>query len=50
METYFVIKYKYEMGVYSLEKMCELVDLKWINENDFHDITGYNYKAIKNRE
>ena len=50
MESYSLIKYKYETGIYSLRRMCQLVDMQWINKNDFHSITGYNYMAIKNRE
>lgn len=49
-ESYDLIKYKFEMGVYSLEQMCEFVEKGWITEHDFHFITTYNYKAIKNRE
>lgn len=46
-ESYDLIKYKFEMGVYSLEQMCEFVEKEWITEHDFHFITTYNYKAIK---
>lgn len=50
MESFYLIKNKYEMGVYSLENMCDFVDMGYINENDFHSITGYNYQVIKNKE
>jgi hypothetical protein len=49
-ENYHLIQFKFEAGVYSLEKMCELVDKKIITEQDFHTITTYNYKAIKRSE
>jgi len=46
-ESYHLIKYKFDMGIYSLEQMCEFVEKEWITENEFHFITAYNYKAIK---
>lgn len=46
-ESFHLIKYKFEMGVYSLKQMCEFVEKEWITENEFH---FYNYKTIKNRE
>lgn len=47
MESYDLIKYKFEMGVYSLEQMCEFVEQNLITEKDFHYITSYNYQGIK---
>lgn len=47
MESYNLIKYKFEMGVYSLEQMCSFVEKKIITEEDFHYITSYNYQGIK---
>lgn len=47
MESYYLIKYKFEMGVYSLEQMCEFVEQNLITEEDFHYITSYNYQGIK---
>ena len=47
MENYNLIKYKFEMGVYSLEQMCEFVEQNLITEEDFHYITSYNYQGIK---
>lgn len=49
-ETYHLIKYKFNKGVYSLEQMCEFVEDGLITEEEFHFITDYNYQAIKNRE
>lgn len=48
MESYDLIKYKFEMGVYSLEQMYEFVKQNLITEYDFHNITSYNYQGIKN--
>lgn len=47
MESYDLIKYKFEMGVYSLEQMCEFVEQNLIIEYNFHCITSYNYQGIK---
>ena len=47
MENYNLIKYKFEMGVYSLEQMCEFIEQSLITEYDFHYITSYNYQEIK---
>lgn len=49
-ESYFIIKYKYDMRVYSLEYMCKLVEEKIISKNDFHFITSYDYDGIKEME
>lgn len=48
-ESYHLIKFKYNKGVYSLEEMCKFVENNLITEEDFHSITGYNYKGIKER-
>lgn len=47
MESYDLIKYKFEMGVYSLEQMYEFVEQNLITGYDFHYITSYNYQGIK---
>jgi hypothetical protein len=47
-ENYHLIEYKFNTGIYSLEKMCEFVQNHNISEEDFHFITSYNYKAINN--
>lgn len=49
-ESYNLIKYKFEMGIYSIDKMIELVENNQITEYEFKFITSYNYKGIKNRE
>ena len=48
-ESYHLIKYKYNKGVYSLKEMCKFVDNNFINEEEFHSITSYNYKALKEK-
>lgn len=49
MESYNVIKYKFEMGLYSLKEMCDFVENKKITKYEFHYITSYDYDGIKNR-
>jgi hypothetical protein len=49
MESYDLIKYKFEMGVYSLKEMCNFVKEHKITEQDFHYITSYDYKGIKEK-
>ena len=46
-EDFDLIKYKYEMGVYSLDYMIELVEKDKINTDQFHYITSYSYEGIK---
>lgn len=45
--SYDLIKYFYEMGVYSVQEMIKYVEDKTITEEEFHIITGYNYQGIK---
>lgn len=47
MESFNLIKYKYEMGVYTLKQMCEFVEKNYISKDEFHWITDYNYDGIK---
>jgi hypothetical protein len=49
-ESYDLIKSKFEYGVYSLQKMVEFVDKKWITEEQFHWITSYSYRGLKKAE
>ena len=49
-ESYHLIKFKYNKGVYSLKEMCKFVEDGLITEKEFHLITSYNYKAIKERK
>ena len=46
-ESYNLIRYKYEIGVYSLLKMLELVEIGWITKEQFHQITSYSYEGVK---
>lgn len=41
--SYDLIKYYYEMGVYSLIDVTNCVVLDEITEEEFHFITGYNF-------
>lgn len=43
----FNLRYKYEYGVFSLKDIFNMVKEKKINEEEFHIVTGYNYKGIK---
>lgn len=44
-----MLKYFYEMGVYSVEEMIKYVDDEIITKQEFHEITGYNYIGIKKK-
>ena len=44
---YYLIKFRYDYGVYSLKEMCELVNEGKITEEQFHFITTYDYKTIE---
>lgn len=46
-ESYYLIKSKYEHGVYSLKQMVEFVDMKWLTPDEFHFITSYSYEGLK---
>lgn len=46
-EQKFLLKYMWEYGVYSLHQMFNMVKEKKITEEEFHDITRYNYQGIK---
>ena len=41
-----LIEFYYQMGVYDLNKMIQLVKEEQITEKDFFDITRLNYKAL----
>ena len=47
IESFNLIKYKYEAGIYTLRRMVELVDLGWITAEQFHYITSYSYEGVK---
>ena len=46
--SYDLIKYLYEVGSLTLKDVAKQVDLENITEEEFHTITTYSYKAIKN--
>ena len=46
-ESYDFIRYKYEIGLYTLKQMVEFVDKKIITPEEFHKITSFNYKGVK---
>lgn len=35
-ESFILIKYLYEQGIYPIDKMCDLVESKEISEEEFH--------------
>ena len=45
-----LIEFYYQMGVYSLDKMIQLVKEEQLSEKDFFDITRLNYKALIKKE
>ena len=46
--SYDLIKFFYEEGVFDLKDVMKYVDSKEITEEEFHTITGYSYKGLKN--
>ena len=46
-EQLFLLKYKWEYGVYSLKQIFDMVKENKITEEEFHEITRYNYQGIK---
>lgn len=41
-----LIRYKWESGVYRLKEMIELVKKEKITQQQFFDITRYNYNGV----
>lgn len=48
MESYIVINYKWQTGVYDLKKMIQLVKNNNLTKEDFFEITRKHYDKIKN--
>lgn len=48
-ESLSLIKHKWEQGIYDLWRMSLLVELKIITEQDFFEITRFNYKEISKK-
>ena len=46
-DSFFLLKYKWEYGGYSLHEIFNMVKENKITEEEFHEITRYNYKGIK---
>lgn len=47
MESFSLIKYKWESGVYTLKEMIQLVKQQELSQQQFFDITRYDYNNIK---
>ena len=46
-ESFDFIRYKYEIGLYSLKQMVEFVEKQIITPEQFHKITSFNYRGVK---
>ena len=46
MESFDIIKYKWQSGVYGLKEMIDLVNTNTITQEQFSIITGYDYYGI----
>ena len=46
-EDYNLIRYKYEIGVYTLIQLMKFVEMRWITKHQFHQITSYSYEGLK---
>ena len=46
MEDKSLISYKWEQGIYELKDMIQLVQQGIINEDQFFEITRYNFNGI----
>lgn len=47
MDTYMIIQYKWQHGVYGLEDMMRFVENKILSKQQFFEITRYNYNDVK---
>ena len=45
-----LIEFYYQLGVYSIDKMMQLVDKGEISEKEFFDITRLHYKVLKKKK
>ena len=45
--NYDLIKYFYESGVFSVKEVANYVDIGELTEEEFHQITGYNFQGLK---
>ena len=46
-EDFFLIRYKYDEGLYSLKDVFNFVKEGILTDTDFHLITGYSYEGVK---
>ena len=46
-EKLYTLKYMWEYGAYSLHEIFDMVKENKITEEDFNEITRYNYQGIK---
>lgn len=46
-EDFFLIRYKYDEGWYSLNDIFNFVTEGVLEKEDFHLITGYDYDGVK---
>lgn len=46
-EKLYLFKVMWNYGVYSLKELFDLIKKEKMTEEEFHDITGYNYQGIK---
>ena len=47
IENFHLIKYKYEVGVYTLKYVFILVETGQITKEQFHEITRYDFDGVK---
>ena len=47
MDTYMIIQYKWQHGVYELEDMIQFIENKILSKQQFFEITRYNYDGVK---
>ena len=45
-----LIEFYYQLGVYDIDKMIQLVKKKEITEQQFFEITRLNYKVLKKKK
>lgn len=47
MQSFNVIRYKYQHGVYDIDYMMKIVEQNEIDQKDFKEITGMSYLGLK---
>ena len=46
MDTYIIIKYKWQHGAYNLQDMIQFVENKTLSEQQFFEITRHYYNSV----